>query len=147
MHRCKSTSTNRQVWKDRFSPPPQKNLTEQKQKTVWATSFPKLLKPSPKERQLSKSAMVTYRRPQTLSQSLTKYRKIAHELDNRGIHSSPCGRCSLCGNYGKHTTNMVNTSSVITAKSGKTYALRKYLTCADAGIYVATCNLSQEQYV
>ena len=91
--------------------------------------------------------MVTYRRPQTLSQSLTKYRKIAHNVEEECAQSRPCGRCSLCGNFGKYTTNMVNTTRTIKAKSGKTYTLRKSLTCADAGIYVAACRTCGEHYV
>ena len=67
--------------KDRFRPPVQKCSDKQKQKTVWPTSFPKFLKLTTKERQLNENAMVTYRRPQTLSQSLTKYRKIAHDVE------------------------------------------------------------------
>ena len=134
-------------WKDRFRPPVQKCSDKQKQKTVWPTSFPKFLKLTTKERQLNENAMVTYRRPQTLSQSLTKYRKIAHDVEEECAQSRPCGRCSLCGNFGKYTTNMVNTTKTIKAKSGKTYTLRKSLTCADAEIYVATCRICGEHYV
>ena len=133
-------------WKDRFGPP-KKTTKDKQQKTVWVTSFPKLLKITTKERQLNEQAMIAYRRPQTLSQNLTNYRKIAHELNNEGEHSKPCGRCYLCGNFSKESRNMVLITNTITSKTGKKYTLQKYLTCSDFGIYVATCNLCAEQYV
>ena len=136
------------TWKDRFAPPASlETSVGEQQKTVWVTSFPKLLKLSRKEKQLNQNAMIAYQRPQTLSQNLTRYKKIAHERHNGPGSSDPCGRCKLCGNFGTNNKSMVHTTNEIQSKSGNSFILRRRLNCSDSGIYVATCTLCQEQYV
>ena len=93
--------------------------------------------------------MITYKRPTTVGQLLTNYRSLAHsEASNqqqRG-YSGPCGHCALCGKFGKHDANMVPKIIALHSK-GKLFPLRQVLTCANYGIYVATCKLCGEQYV
>ena len=60
--------------------------------------------------------------------------------------SGPCGRCALCGNRGKHNKSMVPSVSQIMGKN-KTFPLNQKLTCANHGIYVATCAICNEQHV
>ena len=52
----------------------------------------------------------------------------------------------LCGNHGKHNKSMVPCVSQIMGKN-KTFPLNQKLTCANHGIYVATCVICHEQYV
>jgi len=51
-----------------------------------------------------------------------------------------------CGNHGKHNKSMVPCISQIMGKN-KTFSLNQKLTCANYGIYVATCVICHEQYV
>ena len=60
--------------------------------------------------------------------------------------SRPCEHCALCGCYGKNNKSMVPTVSQLLTKT-KTFKLNQSLTCADFGIYVATCAICHEQYV
>ena len=60
--------------------------------------------------------------------------------------SRPCEHCALCGCYEKNNKSMVsNVSQLLT--TNKTFKLNQTLTCADFGIYVATCVICHEQYV
>ena len=133
-----------QSWTNRFSPSETKH---RERKTVWASSFPDLLKLSAKEKTLNPKASITYKRPQTISQHLTKYKTIAHRSNSveEGA-SKPCGRCSLCGNHG-NSINMVNSTKEISTTKGKSFHLSKALTCADWGIYAATCTICNQIYV
>ena len=133
-------------WTNRFSPNNQ-NIKKRERKTAWPTAFPELLKLSGKERKLNPKASITYKRPQTISQHLTKYKSIAHTSNpsHEGL-SKPCGRCSLCGNHG-HSINMVNVTKVIKSIKGRPFHITKVLTCADWGIYAATCVICKEMYV
>ena len=87
--------------------------------------------------------------PQKRMSLLTNYRSLAHsEASNqqqRG-YSGPCGHCALCGKFGKHDANMVPKVIALHSK-GKLFPCRQVLTCANYGIYVATCKLCGEQYV
>ena len=134
------------VWTSRFSPP--SSGTKRNEKiTVWASPFSELLRLSPKERKLNQTALLTYRRPRTLCQQLTKYKTIAHETDDvKSGESVPCGKCALCGNHGIHK-NMVVQSSQIKSLDGKLFNLSKRLKCGDWGIYAATCRRCGMQYV
>ena len=60
--------------------------------------------------------------------------------------SDPCGHCALCGNHGKHNKSMVPCVPQIMCKN-ETFLLNQKLTCANHGIYVATCVICHEQYV
>ena len=59
-----------------------------------------------------------------------------------------CEHCALCACYRKNNKSMVglpNVSQLLTKT--KTFKLNQSLTCADFGIYVATCVICHEQYV
>ena len=135
-------------WTDRFSPPNNDKKQQQDERSVWATSFPNQLKLSTRERSLNSKATITYRRPPTLGQHLTRYKAIAHNhnsLDTNGS-SGPCNHCGLCGNFGS-LENMVTCSDTIKTPTGKTFRLRTMLICSDWGIYAATCLICNHQYV
>ena len=59
--------------------------------------------------------------------------------------SRPCEHCALCGCYGKNNKFMVPNVSQLLTKT-KTFKLNQSLTCANFGIYVATCVICHEQY-
>ena len=131
------------TWTERFRPPKDKKAEK---RTVWATSFPNLLRPSGKERALNNKAQITYRRPQTLGQQLTKYKSLAlneKAVSNEG--SCQCSHCSLCGNHGKGA-NMVVCAKSIRINS-KEFKIQRTLTCADWGIYAAVCKICDAVYV
>jgi hypothetical protein len=133
-------------WTDRFGPP-KSSCHKPKQRIVWATSFPNLVKLSRKEKELNGRATVVYKRPRTLSNQLENYKFIAHEDQRSSARSSgPCGRCSLCGNFGK-AQNMVATTDSIMMKNGRYVKVAKASICSDWGIYVATCRICGEHYV
>jgi hypothetical protein len=134
-------------WTDRFSPPDTKSK-QRVERTVWATSFTKQLKLSSKERSLNNKAVVTYRRPPTLGQYLTRYKVIAHNSNSPGSNGSsgPCNHCSLCGNF-KSSESMVISSDTITTPTDRSFRIHTNLTCSDWGIYVATCRVCDHQYV
>ena len=115
---------------------------------VWPTSFPNLLRLTKMEKTLNNEAMITYKRLTTVGQLLANYRSLAHsEASNqqqRG-YSGPCGHCALSGKFGKHDANMVLKVTALHSK-GKLFPLRQVLTCANYGIYVATCKLCGKQY-
>ena len=62
------------------------------------------------------------------------------------MRSRPCDHCALCGCYGKNKKSMAPNVSQLLTKT-KTFRLIQSLTCADFGIYVATCVICHEQYV
>ena len=132
------------TWTERFAPPQKSHLRNEKPKIVWPTSFPELLKLSSKERKLNERACITYKRLLTLSQQLTRYKILAQEPQKGS--SGPCGHCSLCGNYGKHAS-MIEYTESIRSPSGRKFLLLLELTCADYGVYVATCLICANQYV
>jgi len=101
-----------------------------------------------KRKKLNPKAMITYKRPTTIGQKLTNYKDLAlnntRKQNNGG--SRPCEHCALCGCYGKNNKSMVPNVSQLLTKT-KTLKLNQSLTCADIGIYVATCVICHEQYV
>ena len=115
---------------------------------VWATSFPHLLTLSQKEKKLNPKAMITYKRPTTIGQKLKNYKDLALNKTRKQTKggSRPCEHCALCGCYGKNNKSMVPNVSQLLTKT-KTFKLNQTLTCADFGIYVATCVICHEQYV
>ena len=130
------------MWKERFSPPTPTNKIK---KSVWATHFPSLLRLSTKEKDLNPKALVTYKRPATISGFLTNYRELAHNTAQVSAGSFPCNRCKLCGIGG--SKKMANQSTTIRSQSGQEFRLHKRLTCRDFGIYVANCRICSAQYV
>ena len=52
----------------------------------------------------------------------------------------------MCAKFGKRDANMVPKVTALHSKA-KLFPLRQMLTCANYGIYVATCKLCREQYV
>ena len=65
-------------WVDRFYPINNSKLKKNKQKKiVWVTQFPKLLRSSQMEKRLQSSVMLAYKRPQTLGNLVTCYKKLS----------------------------------------------------------------------
>jgi len=92
--------------------------------------------------------MITYNRPTTIGQKLTNYKDLALNKTQKQTKggSRSCEHCALCGCYGKNNKSMVPNVSQLLTKT-KTFKLNQTLTCADFGIYVATCMICHEQYV
>ena len=140
------------TWKHRF-PPSANEREEQKPKIIpWATAHPKLLQPSDRQRQLKPSATITFKKPSNLSTHLIHFRKLCHESKPIPNDTEPksmgCGKCSLCGSWGKYKVNMVRECSTVYNKStNKQYDLQKKLNCRNYGIYAACCNLCPAVYV
>ena len=132
-------------WKDRFGPPVRKTRKTNENINVWATNFPQLLKLSKKEKQLSPNAMVTFKRPQTLSTLITNYKALAHKVSVEEGFSHPCGKCLLC-DRGREA-GMVEKTNLIKIKHGKSIKLKKQLTCKNSGVYAAKCSECDEYYV
>ena len=58
------------------------------------------------EKRLQSSVMLAYKRPQTVGNFVTCYKKLSfgpHEGKDGGI-SGPCVKCALCGNHGFHNS-------------------------------------------
>ena len=93
--------------------------------------------------------MITYKKPTTLQGILTTYRKIAHneKSSNNTISGSsrPCNKCSLCGNFGKHSS-MVESTTFIFNHLGNKIFFKQHLTCNNFGIYAAQCKLCSKFY-
>ena len=73
------------TWTSRFGPtnlrPESSSNTE---RLTWATSDPRSLRVSRKEKELQPTASITYKRPPTLGVFLTNYRKLAfHQSNNQ----------------------------------------------------------------
>jgi len=92
--------------------------------------------------------MITNKRPKTIGQILTNYKHRALRKTRGPVkgESGPCSHCALCGCYGKHNKSTVPRVSQIKSKT-KTFPLNQNLTCANYGIYIATCLLCDEKYV
>ena len=135
----------RSNWEDRLRPP---KCDKKEDAQVWATSFPHLLTLTRKEKKLNPKAMITYKRPTTIEQKLKNYKDLALNKTRKQTKggSRPCEHCALCGCYGKNNKSMVPNVSQLLTKT-KTSKLNQSLTCADFGIYVATCVICHEQYV
>ena len=130
-------------WEERLRAP---KCEKKDDAQVWATSFPPPAN-SHKEKNLNPKAMITSKRSTTIGQLLTNYKHLA--LSKTREHakgmSGPCGHCALYGNHGKHKSMMPCVSQIM--GTNKTFPLNQKLTCANYGIYVATCVICHEQYV
>ena len=79
-------------------------------KIVWATSFINCINLTCIEKHFDPLSTVVYKRPTTLKNLLTNYKKISLNLqptNHKNSSSSACGHCALCGNHGTHK-KMVN---------------------------------------
>jgi len=87
--------------------------------------------------------MTTYKRPTTIGQKLTNHKDLALNKTRKQTNggSKPCEHCALCVCYGKNNKSMVPNVSQSLTKTKK-FKLNQSLTCADFGIYVATCVMS-----
>ena len=141
------------TWVIRFKPDNTQNYVSKStfntQSLIYATSFPKPLALTKKEKELNPLSKIIYKKPATLRDVLTNYKNISLNLQpsssGHGL-SSPCGHCALCGNHGKHK-NMVATTSVISTNFGSNFILKQNLNCTNFGIYAAHCNICFEFYV
>ena len=135
-------------WVDRFHPINHSKLRKNKnRKIVWVTQFPKLLRSSQTEKRLQSSVMLAYKRPQTLGNFVTCYKKLSFgplESKDGGI-SGPCGKCALCGNHGSHSS-IVPLMKHIRTPNGVRPLIQK-LNCKDYGIYAACCKNCDNYYV
>ena len=78
-----------------------------------------------------------YQKPATLRSILFKPRKIG-KIDEEGW-SKPCGKCKLCGNFGKGWESMVNSITGSVKINKQKLKFKHQLTCKDKGIYCAVC--------
>ena len=133
---------------DRFHPVNNSKVKENMQKKiVWVTQFPKRLRSSQIEKSLQSNLMLAYKRPQTLSNFVTCYKKLLfgpHECKDGGI-SGPCGKCALCVDHCSHNS-MVPPMKHIHTSSGERRLTQK-LNCKDYGIYAAYCKNCHNYYV
>ena len=114
----------------------------------YATFFPHLLTLTQKEKKSNPKAMITYKRSTTIWQKLTNYKDLGLNKTRKQTEGGwkPCEHCALSDCYGKNNKSMVpNVSQLLTET--KTFKLNQSLTCADFGIYVATCVICHEQCV
>jgi len=132
-------------WEERLRAPKSEKKDDPQ---FWAASFPHLICPTKREKNLNPKAMITYIRPTTIEQSLTNYKHLALSKTREHVKGmwGPCGHCALSGNHGKHNKSMVPCVSQIMGKN-KTFPLNQKLTCENHSIYVATCVVCHEQYV
>ena len=133
---------------DRFYPINKSKLKKNKQKkSVWVTQFPKLLRSSQMEKRLQSNVMLAYKRPQTLGNFVTRYKKLSFGLleGKDGGISGPCGKCALCGNHGSHNS-MVPLMKHLRTPNG-VRPLTQKLNCKDYGIYAACCKNCDNYYV
>ena len=121
---------------------------ESYKRLTWATQFKNILRLGKKERVLAPKASITYSRPPTLKNKLTKFKQIAmgETTSRKQTGTYSCGQCGLCGNYGV-LENMVMTTNTIPVKRGKVIQLKATLNCKDHGIYAARCRNCSEFYV
>ena len=93
-------------WVDRFHPVNNSKLKKISRKIVSVIQFPKLLGSSQMEKCLQPSVMLAYKRPQTLGNFVTCYKKLSFgSLEGKnGSISGPCGKCAPCGNHGSHNS-------------------------------------------
>jgi len=130
-------------WEDRPRPP---KCDKKEDPQVWVRSFLHLLTLAQKEKKLSPKPMITYKRPTTIGQMLTNYKDLASNKTRKQTKGGPrpCEHCALCVCCGKNSKSMVTNISQLLTKT-KTFKLNQSLTCADFGIYVATCAMCHEQ--
>ena len=141
------------TWLNCFKPDNAKTKDKNPQfhKIVWATSFTNSINLTDKEKHLNPLSTVVYKRPATLQNLLTNYKKISLNLQPINLKCinasySACGHCALCGNHGTHK-NMVQNTNYIKTKNGNTIQLKQNLNCTNYGIYAACCNISSKIYI
>ena len=101
-----------------FKENPNENEKKEKERTVWATHFKSILNLNKKEQKLMENACITYARPPTLGNLLTKYKGIFNKNSSNTGTSRPCNKCKLCGNHGKGKS-MVIERNYIKGNNGK----------------------------
>ena len=91
--------------------------------------------------------MQEYKRPQTLCNYVTYYKKLSFgPLENKdGDIYGPGGKCALCGNHGSHNY-MVPLMKHIHTPTGVRPLTQKF-NCKDYGIYVVCCKNCDNYYV
>ena len=143
---------NASKWEHRF-PPPKETIGQQKPKMIpWATAHPKLIPLSERQKELKPCAMITFKKPANLSTHLIHFRRLCHnpksDSNDEGYKSSSCGKCSLCGSWGKYRNDMVmKCSKVHNPTTKQSYNLQKKLTCRNYGIYASCCQNCSAVYV
>ena len=85
---------------------------------------------------------LTYKRPKTLRNLLKTKNNFTKQENNENHTTAECGKCALCGNFGKYKISMVNKNKTI-----KNIKIKQNLNCKDYGIYAATCNICNEIYI
>ena len=116
---------------------------------TWPTSFKSMLNLNEKESNLKPLACITYRRPPTIGNTLLNYKKIAHEnnrIKDKKFGSKQCGKCGMCGNFGKLKNMVLDTDSIKT-KYGKSLKIKQSLSCKNYGIYAGKCKICNELYI
>ena len=117
------------------------------QAMVWVSQLPTCIKNQfmhlkkylPKEVVLR----VAYQKPQSIKSMCSKPRSL-EAVEGK---SGPCGKCKLCGTFGKpRGVNMVPTVTSLKIKN-KNFNISANLDCAASGIYVAICTTCDETYV
>ena len=115
---------------------------KQTDRISWATSFKQLITFDKKEfSKNTKILRLTYKRPKTL-RDLLRNNNQCEEKINHEKGTFECGKCSLCGNFGKNKISMVTKGS-----NFKEIKLKQNLNCKDYGIYCATCIQCAENYI
>jgi len=89
------------------------------------------------------SLRVAYQKPQSIKSMCSKPRSL-EAVEGK---SGPCGKCKLCGTFGKpRGVSMV--PAVTSLKiNNKNFKITANLDCAASGIYVAICTTCDETYV
>jgi len=84
--------------------------------------------------------VVTYKRPATITQNLRNYTYLVFRKTKKRLEGvwRPCQHCARFTYHGKHSKSAVTCVSQIMTKR-KTYPLKRNLTFANYGVYVATC--------
>ena len=114
---------------------------------VWVTQLPTCIKNqfSDLKKYLPKniSLRIAYQKPASIRTLCSRPRSL-EQVDGE---SAPCGKCKLCGNFGKpRGQNMIPTVSSLKIKN-KNYKINSKLDCTSSGIYVAICSTCEETYV
>ena len=88
------------MWTDRFKPKTEKIDYK---RIIWATPFLNILALNDYDKHLKPEASVVYKNLLTLGSKLLNYKRISHSTtSDTECKFMPWGKCSLCGNHGKH---------------------------------------------
>ena len=115
----------REKWKDWLIPPTKRKKVSNENISVWATTFPNLLRLTEREKQLSPKVIVAYKRRQTIATLLNNYKILAHKVNVGEKRSYPCGKYLLCNRCGED--GIIEKTNFIKLKNGKTIKLKKML--------------------